>query len=157
MSERSKKVSELTALTANTIANNDLFIVVDVSASETKKATANSIASYFTSRAVGPQGPTGVQGPTGTQGPAGPQGVTGAQGATGTVGPTGPTGSQGAIGVQGPNGPTGSQGVAGFQGPQGPVAAVPGPYTDDSNASSNGVSVGGLYYRSTGVVYVRLT
>jgi ribosomal protein S17E len=139
MSERSKKVSELESLTANTIANNDLFVVVDVSASKTKKATANSIAGYFTSLAVGPQGSTGVQGPTGAQGPSGSQGVTGAQGATGSVGPTGPTGSQGS------------------QGSQGSTPGVPGPYTDDSDAGSNGVSVGGLYYRSTGVVYVRLT
>ena len=138
MAERSKKISELDALTANTIANNDLFVIVDVSASATKKATANVVASYFAVTSPGPQGPTGSQGPTGTQG------------AQGTNGAQGPTGAQGNAGAQGPNGTTGSQG------PQGSTPVVPGPYTDDSNASSNGVAVGGLYYRNTGVVYVRL-
>lgn len=138
MAERSRKISELDALTANTIANNDLFVIVDVSASATKKATANVVASYFAATSPGPQGPTGSQGPTGTQG------------AQGTNGAQGPTGAQGNAGAQGPNGTTGSQG------PQGSTPVVPGPYTDDSNASSNGVAVGGLYYRNTGVVYVRL-
>jgi hypothetical protein len=77
MAERSKKISELDALTANTLANNDLFVVVDVSASETKRVTANNISNYFTSRAIGPQGSTGAQGATG------PTGTVGAQGAAG--------------------------------------------------------------------------
>ncbi len=135
MAERSKKVSELTALTANTIANNDLFIIVDVSASETKKATANSVANFFATLAIGPQGPTGTQGASGAQGPAGAQGVTGPQGATGVIGPTGPQGAQGVTGT---------------------LPAVPGSYTDDSDAASNGIAVGDLYYRPTGLVYVRL-
>ena len=131
MAERSKKVSELNALTADSIANNDLFVVVDVSASETKKATASSIARYFADlNATGPQGPTGAQGA---------QGATGAQGTGGL---------QGVAGAQGPQG---------FQGITGTLPTVPGPYTDDSDAAGSGVSVGGLYYRSTGVVYIRLS
>jgi len=100
MTERSKKISELAALTADTLANNDLFVVVDVSASETKRVTANNISNYFTSRAIGPQGPAGNQGPqgsTGIAGPQGPQGVVGPQG-------TGPQGNQGVQGAQGPAG-----------------------------------------------------
>ena len=34
---------------------------------------------------------------------------------------------------------------------------VPGPFNNDIEASSNGVSVGGLYYRYTGIVHIRLT
>ena len=33
---------------------------------------------------------------------------------------------------------------------------IPGPYTDDAAAAANSVSVGNPYYRSTGLVYVRL-
>lgn len=47
MTDRAKKISELNALAANTVANTDLFVVVDTSASETKKLTANSLAVYI--------------------------------------------------------------------------------------------------------------
>lgn len=99
MAERSKKISELDALTANTLANNDLFVVVDVSASETKRVTANNISNYFTSRAVGPQGANGAQGSTGPQGPQGNNGETGPQGAQGSQGSQGNTGATGASGL----------------------------------------------------------
>lgn len=149
MADRSKKVSELNALVANTIANNDLFIVVDTSASETKKATANSVAAYFAAlNASGPQGATGAQGA---------QGATGSQG---PVGSQGPTGTQGVIGYQGPvgnQGTTGAQGPTGSQGATGPTITVPGPYADDVAASAGGVSLNGLYYHTSGVVYVRLS
>lgn len=36
-------------------------------------------------------------------------------------------------------------------------AKVPGPYASDAAAASAGVKVGEMYYRSTGIVYVRLT
>jgi len=48
MADRAKKISELNAITANTVANNDLFVVVDTSATETKSITANNLA-HFTS------------------------------------------------------------------------------------------------------------
>lgn len=54
MTERAKKVSELTALTANTLAAGDLFMVVDVSASETKRVTANNAGLFFTRFVPGP-------------------------------------------------------------------------------------------------------
>lgn len=47
MSDRAKKISELNAIAANTVANTDLFVVVDTSASETKKLTANSLSTYL--------------------------------------------------------------------------------------------------------------
>lgn len=47
MADRAKKISELNALTANTVANNDVFVVVDTSVPETKKITANNMAVYL--------------------------------------------------------------------------------------------------------------
>ena len=44
----------------------------------------------------------------------------------------------------------------GTKGDKGDLPSVVGPYTDDSNAALNGVAVGSLYYRSTGIVYRRL-
>lgn len=35
--------------------------------------------------------------------------------------------------------------------------SVPGPYADDTAAGAAGVPIGGSYYKSTGVVSVRLT
>ena len=37
------------------------------------------------------------------------------------------------------------------------ISTIPGPYSDDTEAASNGVLVGYTYYRSTGQVYVRLS
>lgn len=47
MADRAKKISELGAITANSVANTDLFVVVDTSASETKKMAASEVASYI--------------------------------------------------------------------------------------------------------------
>lgn len=155
MADRAKKISELNALTANTIANNDLFLLVDVSANETKKATANNILYYFINGvAVGSQGPQGSTGAQGFQGAQGSIGVQGSQGAQGSIGAP--------SSVEGPQGPQGDQGLQGEQGPQGPegpsgLTSVPGPYTDDSDAASNGIEIGQLYYNNSGVVSVRLS
>lgn len=56
MSDRSKKISELNALTANTVANNDLFVVVDTSATETKSISAGNLGQfvYRTANVPGP-------------------------------------------------------------------------------------------------------
>lgn len=54
MADRAKKISELTSLTANTVANTDLFVVVDTSASETKKITANNMAVFLGTNIVIP-------------------------------------------------------------------------------------------------------
>ena len=37
------------------------------------------------------------------------------------------------------------------------ISTIPGPYTDDAAAATAGVLLGYSYYRSTGVVYVRLS
>ena len=50
MTDRAKKISELNAITANTVANTDLFVVVDTSAAETKKITASNLASFISSQ-----------------------------------------------------------------------------------------------------------
>jgi uncharacterized phosphosugar-binding protein len=47
MADRAKKISELNAITANTVANNDLFVVVDTSGTETKSITANNLAHFI--------------------------------------------------------------------------------------------------------------
>jgi len=47
MADRAKKISELNAITANTVANNDLFVVVDTSATETKNITANNLSVFL--------------------------------------------------------------------------------------------------------------
>jgi len=52
---------------------------------------------------------------------------------------------------------TTNRGPVGPTGPQGPEITIPGPYTDDSDAANNNVEVGSPYYKSTGLVYVRLT
>jgi hypothetical protein len=145
MADKAKKVSELNALTSGTLADEDLFIVVDVTASETKKITANNMGVYFTSFVeVGAQGRQGAQGVQGSQGVQGFQGIQGSQGI------------QGATGSQGTQGAQGTQGVQGSQGYQGPNTP-PGPYADDSAAASGGVSVGQFYYQPSGIVYVRLS
>lgn len=114
MTDRAKKITELNSLTANTLAANDLFVVVDTSSSETKKVTADGILGYFLDGAtIGSQGPQGV---TGTTGPAGPQGAQGFQGTTGATGSTGSTGAQGFQGFDGAQGNQGYQGAQGFQG-----------------------------------------
>lgn len=43
-----KKISELTSLTAAQAASGDLFVVVDISTSETKKMTLSEAVTYFT-------------------------------------------------------------------------------------------------------------
>jgi len=50
MSDRAKKISELTAKTS--LANSDVFVIVDAAASATKKITANAVASYVRIRPV---------------------------------------------------------------------------------------------------------
>lgn len=60
-------------------------------------------------------------------------------------------------GLKGDKGDTGTTGSKGDKGQKGDTSSVPGPYTDDTAAAANGVSVGQMYYRSTGIVYVRLT
>ena len=37
------------------------------------------------------------------------------------------------------------------------VGPIPGPYADDTEAAAANVAVGSTYYKSTGVIYVRLT
>lgn len=54
MTDRAKKISELNAITANTVATDDVFVVVDTSATETKKITANNMAVYLGSNIVIP-------------------------------------------------------------------------------------------------------
>ena len=49
MADKAKKISELTALASGGLANTDVFVVVDTSASETKKITANSLYNYVSS------------------------------------------------------------------------------------------------------------
>ena len=50
MSDRAKKISELTAKTS--LANSDVFVIVDAAASATKKITANAVAFYAKIRPV---------------------------------------------------------------------------------------------------------
>jgi hypothetical protein len=59
------------------------------------------------------------------------------------VGPQGPTGQ---TGPQGPQGPTGPQGPAG---PTWDPSTLP-QYTDDDDAATNGLSVGGAYIVAAG-------
>jgi len=73
-----------------------------------------------------------------------------------TGGVQGAQGIQGVQGRQGTQGIQGTLGIQGTQGIQGTYPGIPGPYTDDIAASGAGVSVGNPYYRSTGLVYVRL-
>jgi hypothetical protein len=49
MADKAKKISELTTLASGGLANNDVFVVVDTSATETKKVAANSVATYINS------------------------------------------------------------------------------------------------------------
>lgn len=94
--DRARKVSELAALGANSVANGDLFIVVDVSASETKKITANNMATYFVGLVnkgeKGEAGAAGSKGDKGDKGEVGEKGAAGAQGATGSAGAKGQKG-----------------------------------------------------------------
>lgn len=77
-------------------------------------------------------------------------------GLKGDKGDIGTLGTKGDKGELGDKGDTGSSGVKGDKGEVGAMPAVPGPYADDSAAASAGVSVGQLYYSSSGVVYIRL-
>lgn len=54
MADRAKKISELNSITANTVAQNDLFVVVDTSATETKNITANNLARFVGTSIVFP-------------------------------------------------------------------------------------------------------
>ena len=47
MTDRAKKISELTAKTS--LANSDVFVIVDVSANTTKKVAANAVSNYVLS------------------------------------------------------------------------------------------------------------
>lgn len=69
MTDRAKKISELNTLAANTVANTDLFVVVDTSATETKKLTANSLSTYMGLSIVIP-GPYDTDGAANTAGVA---------------------------------------------------------------------------------------
>lgn len=96
--DRARKVSELAALAANGVANGDLFMLVDVSASETKKITANNMATYFVGLVnKGEKGDSGATGSTGDKGQKGEVGEKGATGSTGTTGSTGAKGQKGEV------------------------------------------------------------
>lgn len=108
---------------------------------------------------VGTTGSKGDKGEVGTTGSKGDKGDTGDKGNIGDKGETdltGAKGEKGDLGTTGDKGDSGTTGDKGDKGQKGEVSAVPGPYTDDADAQSNGVAVGQMYYRSTGIVYVRL-
>lgn len=105
---------------------------------------------------VGTTGAKGDKGETGTTGSKGDKGDSGSTGDKGETGATGAKGDKGDLGTTGDKGDLGTTGDKGDKGQKGEVSAVPGPYTDDADAQSNGVAVGQMYYRSTGIVYVRL-
>lgn len=129
MTDRAKKISELTAHT-NAPANNLLVIVHQpgLANAETRKITLSNFFANVSSNVsitgrvsvgnttvinstgfwVGPS--SGVQG---AQGAAGAQGAQGTAGASGSNGPTGP---QGDAGVNGAQGAAGAQGATGAQG-----------------------------------------
>jgi hypothetical protein len=94
--DRARKVTELAALASNSVANGDLFIIVDVSASETKKITANNMATYFVGLVnkgeKGEAGAAGSKGDTGSKGEVGDKGAAGAQGSAGSAGTKGQKG-----------------------------------------------------------------
>ena len=215
MTDRAKKITELTALT--NASNDDLLVIVDSPANTavTKKITvANFFANVATNATfkntvtvsntltvgesadfgsiyldgslivnatgywvgnstglkgqkgevgskgdkgeVGTTGSKGDKGDTGAKGDKGEIGTTGSKGDKGEIGTTGAKGEKGDLGTTGSKGDLGTTGDKGDKGQKGEVSAVPGPYTDDANAQSNGVAVGQMYYRSTGIVYVRL-
>jgi hypothetical protein len=94
----------------------------------------------------GERGPTGLYGPTGPTGDLGPTGVQGAAsntGATGPTGPTGPTGLQGAASsVTGPTGQTGPTGPIGLQGVGGALGYW-GSFWSDASQNNVGGFTGG--------------
>lgn len=199
MTDRAKKVSELTAL-ANAAGEDLLLIIDDPSGTpESKKITVanffgnvatntlirntltvngavllagnTSISKTLTvSNNVNITGNIGINGSISVANAAvinstgfwvgNPSGLKGDKGVTGDKGDKGNTGDSGNTGAKGDTGTTGAKGEKGDlgdKGTKGDTPAVPGPYINDTDAGNNGVSIGGLYYRSTGVVYIRLS
>ncbi len=119
MSNRSKKIPELTSATS--VSNTDLFVMeqVGVSSSTTKKLTANTLATYIVAQAgslSGTKGQKGEAGDTGVKGDKGDPGTAGTKGDAGTAGIKGDAGTAGAKGDAGSPGDKGQKGEPGTGG-----------------------------------------
>jgi hypothetical protein len=156
MTDRSKKITEL--VSASSAAANDVLVVVtDTSATPaTKKITVGSL---FSNVRVGASFAGVVNAANGVS--VSGNTVIAANGAwvgspSGLKGDKGDIGIKGDPGVTGEKGQKGDYGVDGEKGDKGDIMSVAGPYDDDAAASSGNVSVGQLYYTTSGIVRIRL-
>jgi len=176
--DRAKKISDLTTLAANAVANGDLFVVVDVSAGETKKVLANNMAQYFVGLVnKGEKGELGTTGSKGDKGEKGGQGDKGDLGSTGSTGATGAKGEKGeryisatytdanntlefgssdassnvyVTGIKGQKGDLGSKGEVGSKGDKGDLGSQGNKGDTGSAATDNVLFSGSIIYEANG-------
>jgi hypothetical protein len=161
MTDRSKKITELAA--ASSAIANDVMVVVTNTATTavTKKITVGALLANISTNVAISQtlsvANVSVSGTISVNGAA----VIASNGhwvgsGSGLKGDTGGVGAKGDKGSSGDKGQKGDYGLDGTKGQKGEPSAVPGPYADDAAAAVGGIQVGGMYYQTSGAVYIRL-